>query len=291
MNLLHLRLLLTLAEERSIQAAARKLGLTRSSLRRRMESLEAEVGTPLFVRAASGISLTPAGRLLAEDGAPLVEQGERLLARARAADTTAVGNLRLVIPVGIRKDILIGMLSALRALNPELRIVERESEDPLSLLGEPFDLMIHFGERPPPGDWYSRVFARVPFRLLAAPGYIDRFGRPQALDDLAAHPHLAWRGSAPSPHLLPLRDGGTFPIQPWFVSSNLEVVMGAVGAGMGLCVGPTQPDSEGLVPLLPDHVGTEMTLRTLARHPSASDARTRAVQETISQFVAVFPEV
>jgi DNA-binding transcriptional LysR family regulator len=52
----------TVIEEKSINAAASKLRLSQSTLTRRIQSLESEIGFSLLERTTSGITLTPAGQ-------------------------------------------------------------------------------------------------------------------------------------------------------------------------------------------------------------------------------------
>ena len=62
MKLIQLRNLLAIAEQGSIRAAARHLGVAQSALTRSMQELEQELDVSLFDRAAKGISLTPTGQ-------------------------------------------------------------------------------------------------------------------------------------------------------------------------------------------------------------------------------------
>ncbi|MEM6957585.1 MAG: LysR family transcriptional regulator, partial [Myxococcota bacterium] len=61
---------IAVADHGSLKAAARATGISQHTLGRRMEALEAAVGTPLLVRTTRGTELTAAG--------------ERLLPHARA---------------------------------------------------------------------------------------------------------------------------------------------------------------------------------------------------------------
>lgn len=60
-NLNALRIFATVAEHGNIQRAAQALNLSRGAVSQRIKQLELEIGTPLLVRQARGVSLTPAG--------------------------------------------------------------------------------------------------------------------------------------------------------------------------------------------------------------------------------------
>jgi DNA-binding transcriptional LysR family regulator len=290
MDFRDLKLLVDVVERGSLQGAARALSISRTTLRRRLEALEADVGLQLLVRGVAGVALTPAGAVVVEEGRLLLAHRQRMVTRAAAREDKVEGTVRLIMQVGMKHELRFAALSALRGAHPELSIVEREVENPLALLHEPFELMGYFGGPPPPGDWYSRVIARVPFRLLASPTYLRGAPAPRDLAGLAAHPLVLWSGAGHSPDVLPLQDGGTSPVRPWFVSADLEMVMGLVGAGMGLGLGPIFQGSDGLVPILSDVVGTEVTFRFLSPHTTSSDARIRAVHESVTRFLASLPE-
>src|SRR3954451_24215179 len=78
MTLQQLQYFLAAAEHRSFSAAAQALHMAQPSLSDQIRRLEAEVGSPLFVGARRGLTLTEAGRLL-------LPQAERTLAAARGA--------------------------------------------------------------------------------------------------------------------------------------------------------------------------------------------------------------
>lgn len=69
-----LEVFLTIARHGSINRAAQALFLAQSTLTHRLKQLERRVGTPLFVRTASGVSLTGEGRRLLPIAATIVEQ-------------------------------------------------------------------------------------------------------------------------------------------------------------------------------------------------------------------------
>ena len=81
MELRQVRLFLAAAEEGSITAAARRMNLTQPALSRQIKALEEELGVELFTRGAHSVALTPAGRVLAEEGGKLLDRAERVVTR------------------------------------------------------------------------------------------------------------------------------------------------------------------------------------------------------------------
>ncbi len=90
MDTTSLRGFLAAVEAGTITGAARKLHLSQPTLSRRIKSLEEELGVDLFQRGAHSVTLTPAGRVLAEDGPKWLQMGDLLRQKAL---TAALGRL------------------------------------------------------------------------------------------------------------------------------------------------------------------------------------------------------
>lgn len=290
MNLQNLQALLEVVEAGSVQSAAEKMRLPRSTLRRRLENLEAEVGEPLLMGDSKGITLTSAGRVVVEDGALLLAQTGRMLSRARAPEIEAKGTIRVMVPVGLPKAPAIAVLSTLAPANPGLRVELRELEDPVMHLHEPFELLLHFGPSPPRKDWFSKKIQSVDLRALASPAYLDRCGAPLTLAELAHHRLLHWKTLSQGAHAWPLLDGGAHPIEPWLTSRDLGFLLCVADAGLGILVAPTMSfgDASGgnLVNVLETTVGGSIDVRTLSPHPSHVEPRVRVFLENIQRSLA-----
>jgi DNA-binding transcriptional LysR family regulator len=63
-SLLQLESFVAVAEEENLSRAARRLFVSQPPLTRRIQSLEDELGVPLFRRTGRGMRLMPAGRSL-----------------------------------------------------------------------------------------------------------------------------------------------------------------------------------------------------------------------------------
>src|ERR1700760_5057579 len=77
----HLKLLthvVEVARTGSIRRAAELLNLTPSAMNRRIQDLEAEIGTPLFERRSRGVKLTPAGEMFIRYARSQIADAERM---------------------------------------------------------------------------------------------------------------------------------------------------------------------------------------------------------------------
>jgi len=84
MELRHLRYFVAIAEAGSLTVAATQiLHTSQPSLSRHIRDLEDEVGTPLLIRRARGIELTPAGRAFLEHARSVLSQAEAATQAAR----------------------------------------------------------------------------------------------------------------------------------------------------------------------------------------------------------------
>jgi DNA-binding transcriptional LysR family regulator len=135
-NLERLELLHAVAMSGTIAAAARASAYTASAVSQQLSALEREVGTTLLERSNRGVTLTPAGRLLSERAAIILDLVDSTLAdvtqTARSATPTAV---RIgAFPTAI-SSMLLPVVQPLVAV-VRLQIVDLEPEAALAALRE-----------------------------------------------------------------------------------------------------------------------------------------------------------
>jgi DNA-binding transcriptional LysR family regulator len=291
MDLEELRAFLHVVESGSFLAAAETLQVSRTTLQRRVGSLESRAGVPLLESTQRGVILTDAGRLLARRGRAFEEEADALLTSIRELGHEPSGVLRFALPVGLPPQFLAAMYGALRASYPRLHVASSFSDNPLaeSLVG--VDIAVHFGEPPTGMKWLSYVMLRMPVVLLASREYLARTGAPTSIEDLAGHELFAWQSPGEDARVWPLRKGGTFAASPALISSDIHALRHCcmAGLGMGLLPDAQLPDpallADTLVPVLPDLVGRDCAIRVTVLEALSEVPKIKMVLDRIRAFV------
>jgi LysR family transcriptional regulator, hca operon transcriptional activator len=131
LELRHLRYFVAVAEARSLKlAAAEKLHTTQPSLSRQIRDLENEVGTPLFVRGARGVDLTPAGRVFLDHARVMLSQAEVAVQSARQIAYPAKPSFALGFMIGHDNTWLPESLKLLRDVLPNIHLVISTQNSP-----------------------------------------------------------------------------------------------------------------------------------------------------------------
>ena len=267
MDLEELRAFIDVVETGSFLAAAESLGVSRTTLRRRVEALEARAGVPLLKSTHQGILLTEAGEVLARRGRVMMQETSALLASIREVGQEPSGVLRLVLPVGLPPHLLTPLFGLLRANHPLLRVHARFSGDPL---GEPLDgvdMAVHLGEDTPRGPWLSHVVLRVQEGLIASKEYLERRGTPSSLQELQGHELFSWEAPGEDARTWPTLRGATFTVEPALITPDIHFIRSCCIAGLGIGLIPSveladpSTPADLLVPVLPELVGRERPVR------------------------------
>ncbi|MAA99502.1 MAG: LysR family transcriptional regulator [Stappia sp.] len=115
-----------LAEHRSFGRAARACHVTQSTLSGAIRQFEACLGAELVDRSGKVLSLTEAGESVLVRAGAILRETEDMAAHARIAAAPLSGRLRLGVIPSIAPFLLPQALPALRAAQPQLRLVLRE---------------------------------------------------------------------------------------------------------------------------------------------------------------------
>jgi DNA-binding transcriptional LysR family regulator len=291
MDLEELRAFLDVVETGSFLAAAESLGVSRTTLRRRVEALEARAGVPLLKSTRQGILLTEAGEVLAQRGRLMMQETSALLTSLREVGQAPSGMLRVVLPVGLPPHLLVPLFGLLRTAHPQLSVQARFSDNPL---GEPLDnvdMAVHFGEDMPRGPWLSSVVMRVREGLIASQEYLRRRGVPRSPGELRGHELFSWEGPGDDARAWPTLRGTVFTVEPALISTDIHLIRSCCLAGLGIGLVPSleladpgEP-ADSLVPVLPDVVGRERPVRISVPEALSEIPKIKLVLTSIRRFL------
>jgi DNA-binding transcriptional LysR family regulator len=223
-------------------AAARVLGMSKSSVSKRVSALEDRLGAQLLLRTTRHLTLTDAGqafhdravRILAE-----TEDAEAAVSRLQAAPR---GVLRVNAPVSFGVAHLGPLLPDFLARHPDLSVDLVLNDRVVDLVDEGFDVAIRIAPLAESSLVARRlcVSRRV---LVASPGYVARHGAPRRPEEVVDHPCLLYayllRGGE-----WRLRDGtGAEAVlrveRPVLRANNGDVLCQAAVGGLGIAMMPT----------------------------------------------------
>lgn len=147
-----LRVVLAVTREGTLSGAARRLGVTHSTVFRRLGAMEEQIGARLFERFRDGYVPTPAGETAAEAAARLEEEVLTLERRLSGQDLRPSGVVRITTTDTLG-TILMRHLPAMRALHPEIQpevvisnamanLTRREAEIAIRPTPDPPDILV-----------------------------------------------------------------------------------------------------------------------------------------------------
>jgi len=168
----HLRFFLEMVRAGSLSRAARRLGVDRNTVARRVVALEAELGLPLFERGPQGWTQTAAGEELSSLARRVEEDVLALARHADARDREVSGTVRLTTTPHIAQHLLAPELQPLRQRYPGLVLELAADQRHFDLTRREADLAVRMG-RPGDAALVARRVAEVAFAFYAAPSYLE----------------------------------------------------------------------------------------------------------------------
>jgi len=175
----HLRFFLELARTGSHARAARRLGVDRNTVARRVAALEEELGLPLFERGPQGWCRTSAGQDLAEMASRVEEDVLALTRHADARDQALAGTVRLTTAAHLAAHLLTPALPLLRARHPGLVLEIAADQRTFDLTRREADLALRMG-RPRDAGLVTRKLSDMAYGLYLSKALVS--GRRRAVD-------------------------------------------------------------------------------------------------------------
>jgi DNA-binding transcriptional LysR family regulator len=192
-----IRLFYEVVEAGNFTRAGEKLGVNQSSVSRQISALEHELKVPLFHRHPRGLILTEHGEVLYRAARDIRLRLEETNHRLTETNERPAGELRVTATVGIGGIWLAQRMSEFLDLYPEMRIQLILTNHELDLAMREADLAIRL-RRPAQPDLIQRRLFTVQYHAYASHDYLERFGEPEAIDDLDRHSIVCLGGDQPA---------------------------------------------------------------------------------------------
>lgn len=262
-----LRYLLAVARAGRMTSAATLLGVDHTTVRRRLDRLEASLGARLLDRGVDGWALTLIGREVVERASALEGMVEQVVAAA-SGDGAVRGTVRVAAPDGFGATFVAPALARVRREHPGIAVELVTSTRPLSLRGSGFDLAVTIGVAAGARVRAERL-TEYALRLYAAPGYLAAHPPIAFLADLEGHDLVFYVDG-----LLTVRELDLAPVlggmRLGFGSTSVfaQIEAARAGAGIGLLHAFMAQKDAALTPVLPEIVDFRLQL-TLSMRPDS----------------------
>lgn len=267
------KVLLETVARGSISAAASHLGMSRAMATRYIGLMEEWAEARLLHRTTRKLSLTAAGEEVLPLCKDLVALSLDVSSLGADAENTPKGLLRVtassIFAEYCLTDILMDFLRIHSAVSIDLQIVDRA----INLAEEGIDLAIRVTNNPDP-NVIAKKLGEVRSVVCAAPSYLQEYGEPMHVRDLAAHNCLTyayygrttWQFSSDDQNFL-------VPVSGNFSTNEAAIVVRAAVKGSGVALLPhfaalAEIKAGRLVELLPSFRISPMSVYAvyLSRH-------------------------
>lgn len=238
-----LRCFLAVARAGSTLAASRALGVSQSTVARRIEALEYALGATLFERLPSGYRLTGAGRTAVEGAERVEREAQAFAAAFPTAGRRASGPLRVATNDILAQAFVGPALTTLRRTQPDIAVELLVGDAFLDLLRGEADLALRAGTMPDDPGLIRQKMPTMPWGVYASRAYRDEHGAPADKAALSAYAVVLGRdGAARIPAVAWF---GAVALQGRVTRANtLAGLLGAVKTGLGVSILP-RPIGDG----------------------------------------------
>jgi DNA-binding transcriptional LysR family regulator len=287
-----MQIFLRVAELGSFTQAAQTMGLPKASVSTAVQRLEASLGTRLLQRTTRRVELTHDGRAYYERCKDVLADLDELQSMFQASRTELRGRLRVDMPQGVARRIVIPQLPDFLRAHPHIEIEVSSTDRRVDLIREGFDCVLRVGTLTD-SSLIARPLGALRMGNYASPAYLADHGTPQSLDDLARHAlvhYLPVLGAKSSGfEYVDEHDETRFVPMAGRVSvNNSDAYTAACLAGLGIIQSPARPmrryiDQGLLVEVLPQWRARQMPVSILYANRRHLPKRLRVFMDWLAE--------
>lgn len=227
------RAFLVTAEEGSLSAAARALGMTQPTLGRQVTALEEELGVALFERVGRGLALTPSGLELMDHARAMGEAAGLMSLSASGQSQSIEGKVIITTDEVTAVHTLPSMIVDLHKAEPGITIEVISSNSVKDLRRREADIAIRTAPLTDP-DLIARKVQEGYGHLYASPDYLAAHGPFNTRSELAGGTFIGFTNNAPLIDMLNSVDINVSSDNFIAMSDSILVQWELVKRGMGI---------------------------------------------------------
>jgi len=233
-----LRVLVAVARTGSFTRAAVELNIAQPTVARRIETLEALMGVPLFSRTPRGPLLTPEGELVLKEAQVIELSVRRAFEHVRGAVSGVAGECKLLVPEGLNSYWLARFLPTFLQRHPNVDLRLFSALDQSVSQRPPFDVQIQFSAATD-GDSVPVRLGTLHLVLFASEDYLANHGTPNSTADLHRHRMLDHTQSLTSKGRWTSFSESQGAIRTAVFTNSSAVLVEAIRRGIGMALLPT----------------------------------------------------
>jgi DNA-binding transcriptional LysR family regulator len=277
-------------EQNGFSAAARNLGLPKSSISRYVGRLERRLGTRLLERSSRSIRVTDTGQAFYARCKKTLAELDAAEAELAGQSTSPSGVIRITCPTGISQHVLARVTTAFLKKYPAVRVHVRLTSEPVSLVDDRVDIAIRARARLKDENVTMRKLWTSWHIFAASPAFIETHSVPKDPAAVVRLPMLSFQEDADRPRwrlLGPNKAVRHVSYDPVLWSSDLSIIFEAALAGIGMLLLPVELAApylqDGrLKQILPEWRSENVTIHSVFR---AGPGLRPAVRAFIDQLV------
>lgn len=230
----------TVVNQGSFTGAARRLGVSKSSISKHVSALEERLGATLLNRTTRRVSPTEIGLAYYDRARRVLNDAGEADAIVNATQSEPSGPLRLSVATDFGVQHLPTLMGEFLRRFPKVTLDLVLNNRRVDIASEGFDLAVWVGE-PQDASLRARKLCNSHYRLVASPSYFQSHGRPMRIDDLNDHRLLhttaqsgtiGWRLTSPNGDVHHVRASGCL------VVNDAQSLLNAVISGLGIAYLP-----------------------------------------------------
>ena len=288
-----MRIFVRVAELASFTKAAQDLRLPNASVSSSIQQLEDFLGTRLLNRTTRKVQMTQDGIRFYERSKNMLSEMDELRSLFRKTPAELNGTLRVDMPGGLAKTIVIPKLLEFLTDHPCIQVELSSADRRVDVISEGFDCVVRIGKLHD-SSLIARSLGKFKMLNCASTEYVKRHGLPESLDDLAKHHLIHYEQTL----------GSKMNGWEWFdgkatryiemkgalIVNNTETYNAACLAGLGIIQAPSPGlrvliNQGRLVEILPDYEAEPMPVSLIYAARRHIPLRVQAFMDWLTKII------